>query len=367
MLMLLLLVAQLGWARVWSMLGLHRPRARATVAAAIAAAGVLACVGPAAEAMRRALTSLAFAAVHLVSPIVLDSMVGTQPPSTWMGGFVVLVVLAAALVAGWRHVERAPRAVWLIIFLVAVLVPVSSMTEGPRYLYLACAPAAMIVGLIIDGLSPRRRVAACALVAIVLGINGWQVRLKANDWLWASRMTEEAAATISRSLGGRCAGQDIVLVTAPVRVRGVYSNLNLEGLEWLSACSPASLRTVIRVGLRDPGIDVRWTDSGSLAIVARDYDGGFVTSLDGRTFDVPIDVEKWGRTYLRETGGENRSDSISRLAAMRFVSPIGTLEASRAGQDLAVRLLMDRQQSPTNRKWFFFSAGALHPVPSPIR
>jgi hypothetical protein len=157
-------------------------------------------------------------------------------------------------------------------------------------------------------------------------------------------MTEEAAATISGTLGGRCAGQDIVLVTAPVRVRGVYSNLNLEGLEWLRACSPTSMRAIIRVGLADPRIDVRWTDANSLAVLARGYRGGFVTSRDWRTFDVPLNG----------------------LDAARFTSPIGTFEAAIAGQDLAVRVSVDRGQPLSNRSWFFFSEGALHPVLPPI-
>jgi len=345
LLLLVLLVAQLGWARIWSRLGLHRRRVRAAVAGTIAVAGLLACAGPVAGPMRGALTSLAFATVHLLSPIVLDWAVGTLPPAMWMGGFVALVALVTALVAGWRHAERAPRMVWLVVFLVAALVPVSSMTEGTRYLYLACAPAAMIVGLVIDTLSPRRRVEACALVVLVLGINIWQVRLKAGDWLWASRMTEEAAATISGTLGERCAGQDIVLVTAPVRVRGVYSNLNLEGLEWLRACSPASLRTIIRVGLRDPRIDVRWTGAGSLEVLARGYRGGFVTSRNLRTFDVPLNG----------------------LDATRFTNPIGTFDTAHAGEDLAVRVSVDPGQPLSNRAWFFFSEGALHPLLPPIR
>ena len=345
LLLLLMLVAQLGWARSWSMLGMHRRRVRAAVAGAIAVAGLLACVGPVVGPMRGALTSLAFAAVHLVSPIMLDWAVGTLPPAMWMGGFVVLVALATALVAGWRHAERAPRMVWLVVFLIAVLVPVSSMTEGTRYLYLACAPAAMSVGLIVDRLNPRRRVAACALVVFVLGINVWQVRLKAGDWLWASRMTEEAAATISGTLGGRCAGQDIVLVTAPVRVRGVYSNLNPEGLEWLRSCAPASMRTMIRVGLDDPRIDVRWTDASRLDVLAWDYRGSFVTSRDWRTFDVPLNTR-----------------DVTRIA-----SPVGAFEATQAGQHLAVRVSMDRGQPRANRAWFFFSEGALHPLDPPIR
>jgi hypothetical protein len=276
---------------------------------------------------------------------MLDWAVGTLPPTMWMSGVVVLVVLAVALAAGWRHAERAPRMVLLVVFLIAVLVPVSSMTEGTRYLYLACAPATMIVGLIIDRLSPRRRIAAGAVVVLVLGINIWQVRLKADDWLWASRVTERAAATISGTLGGRCAGQDIVLVTAPVRVRGVYSNLNLEGLAWLRACSPASMRTIIRIGMGDPRIDVRWADASSLEVLARGYGGDFVTSRDGRTFDVPLNGS----------------------GATRFTSPIGTFEATDAGRDLAVRVSMDRGQPLSTWTWFFFSEGALHPLRPPIR
>jgi hypothetical protein len=346
LLLLLLLVAQLGWSRAWSMLGLHRRRVRAAAAGAIVITGLLAWAGPASGPIRRALTSLTFTAVHLLSPIMLDSMVGTLPPTAWLGGVVVLVALATVLVVGWRHAERAPRVVFLAVFLVAVLVPISSMTEGTRYLYLACAPAAMVVGLVIDRLSPGRRVWACALVVLVLGINTWQVRVKARDWLWASRMTEEAAATINGTLGGRCAGQNVVLVTAPVRVRGVYSNLNLEGLEWLQGCFPASMNTIVRVGVRDPRVDARWLDAYSLEVLARDYRGGFVTSRDMRTFDIPL----------------------THRDAIRVVSPIGRwFEASSSGQDLTMRLALDRTLPLPNRSWFFFSEGELRSLPPPIR
>jgi len=341
LLLLLLVVAQLGWARAWSMLGLRRRRVRTAVAGAIAVAGLLAWAGPASGPMRRALTSLTFTAVHLLSPIMLDSMVGTLPPAAWMGGVVVLVALATVLVVGWRHAERAPRVVFLAVFLVAVLVPISSMTEGTRYLYLACAPAAMMIGLVIDRLRPRGRVWACALVVLVLGINTWQVRVKTRDWLWASHMTTEAAAIINGTLGGRCAGQNVVLVTAPVRVRGVYSNLNLEGLEWLQGCSPASMNAIVRVGVHDPRVEARWLDAYSLEVLARDYRGGFVTSNNWRTFDIPL--------TLRD--------------AIRVASPVGRwFEASSSGQDLAMRLALDRRLPLSNRSWFFFSEGALHPL-----
>ena len=345
LLLALLLVAQLGWARAWSMLALDRRRTRLVAAGAMAIVVLLACAGPLVEPIRATLRSLAFAAVHLASPIMLDWAVGTLPPAMWIGGIVALALLAAGLLAGRRHVGHAHGMVFLIVFLVAVLVPVSSMTEGTRYLYLACAPAAMIVGLAIDRLTRRRRMVAWAVLAVVLGINFWQVRVKTEDWLWATQMTEKAIATINGALEGRCAGQDIMLVTAPVRVRGVYSNLNLEGLEWLRACSPASMTTLIRVGLRDPEISVHWIDPRSLEVLASDYGGGFVMSKDLRTFDVPLNIRD----------------------ARRFTSPIGAVETTEAGQELAVRIRLDSPLPQPKRAWFFFSDGALHPLTPLIR
>ena len=335
--LMLLVPAQLGWTRTWSLLGLDRRRARAVLAGALALVGLLAYAGPAVGPVRRALVSVAFGAIHLTSPVMLDWAVGTLPPTMWIVGLAALVAVTAALAAGWRHLLRLPQAVFLLVFLVAALVPVSSMTEGTRYVYLATVPAAMFVGLVIDRLTRSRRIVAGVLVVLVIAVNTWQVRLKAADWMWASQMTAKASATINDALAGRCAGRDVVLITAPVRVRGVYSNLNLEGLDWLGACAPASLTTLIRVGLDDPRIEVRWIDANTLEGLATNYGGGFVASRDGRHFDVPLDP---GRT-----------------ARIRF--PAGTLDTAPAGQDLTVRIRLDRPQTGSARAWFFFSKGAL--------
>ncbi|MEI6667375.1 MAG: hypothetical protein WCP29_04400 [Acidobacteriota bacterium] len=342
---LLLIVAQLGWARTWSVLGLHRRRVRIALAAAIGVIGLLAAGGPGAAMVRGWLTSLAFAALHLASPFALDWAVGTLPSAMWAGGLAVLVVLAGTLAVGWRSIEREPRAAWLIAFLAAALVPVSSMTEGTRYLYVACVPAAMLVGVALDSLRPRRRVAAGVLVVAVLGINSWQVRAKAADWTWAARMTAAAADTISASSDDHCDDRDILLVTAPVRVRGVYANINLEGLEWLRGCIPASFNTIIRVGIADAHVAPRWVDSSTLEIGAPAYRGDFVTSNDFRTFDVAVPA----------------GDPTT------LINPVGAFDARVTGGDLVVRQSIAFENRAPTRRWFYFSSGALHALNGPVR
>lgn len=338
-----LAIAQLGWPRVSAAVTARRRLLGGSAAVVVVASAALGWAGPIAPTIRGAYDSIAFAGVHLLSPVNVDHMVGTLPHTAWLLGVVLTAGLVAAVLTGWRRVSDNPDIAFLILFLVAVLIPVSSMTEGTRYLYLATAPAAMLAGRLIESLAARRSPAVAAVVVAVLAVNVWQIESKIGDWRWASRMTERAVSVIAGPDGTSCAGRDVVLLTAPVRVHGVYSNLNLEALKWLGGCAPASFNTVVRVGLDAPTIrSVRHTGQG-LTFTATDYTGGFVTSRDWRTFDV------------RLAGDEPTTLSC----------PMGTFDAVKENADLRMRLTFAPGQPPRRVWWFYFSQGALDAVPVP--
>jgi hypothetical protein len=114
---------------------------------AVALAGILALSDSVGAPFRLALTSAGFAAAHLLSPVGLDALVGSLPGWFWVAGLVALGGVAVLAAAGWPMLAGRPELLFLVLFLAAALVPVSSMTEGTRYLYLASMPAALLAGL----------------------------------------------------------------------------------------------------------------------------------------------------------------------------------------------------------------------------
>jgi hypothetical protein len=337
----LVYASHLGWPRVSSAV---RARMRLVTASALLlllAAGLLAQAHTTGPALRKAFTTIGFAAVHLLSPVALDSLAGTMPWWMWPAGWLALAGAVAAVATARARIADAQTPAFLAVFLIAALVPVSSMTEGTRYLYLACAPAAMLAGWLWDRIPAKALPIASAVLAVVLVVNVWQVRAKGADWAWASGMAEAAATTVSDALGNRCGGHDVALATAPVRVRGVYSNLNIESFGWLADCTPASLRTLVRVGHDDPQIAAAWEAPARLRLRVPEYRGGFVTSRDLRTFDVSID----------------------RMTPTRVTNTLGAFDAQPAGGGLDMRQTVSPGPAGPDVSWFFFSQGRLHPIP----
>ncbi len=319
-------------ARRWLVARRHRLVAGAAIA--LAALGVLSAVWTRAAAMRGVFSSLGFAALHLASPISVDRWLVPLP--WWIGLFGCAAAIAIVVASRWLagHAEH----MFLVFFLVAAIVPVSSMTEGPRYLYLASVPVAMAAAWGLARLERRSALVAHVLAAIVLVTFAWQVMEKGRDWLWASGMTTRAVATIVEAAGPGCQGADIVLATAPVRPRGVRANLNHEALAALGACRPASLRTLVRMGYDVPPVDAAWREDG-LTLRTPAYAGGFMTSADFQRYTAPI----------------------GRVAPTRLANGFGAFEASPDGSALVITQTV----SPADRAghvWFVFSRAELRRV-----
>jgi hypothetical protein len=308
-------------------------------ALAVAVAGVAALTSAHAAALRGAFSAFGFAALHVLSPVSPISWLNPLPG--WLAS-VGVAAAGAMVLAAWRLGGRdAP--LFLGFFLAAALLPVSSMTEGSRYLYLASVPMAMAAAWGVAAAGVRTAAAAYTLLAVVLVAFGWQVREKGRDWLWASAMTSRAVQTIVEASGPGCRGSKVFLATAPVRVRGVYSNINAEGLAALGDCRPASVTTVVRLGHHSPEVTAVLAPE-RLTLTAEPYAGGFVTSADLQRFDILID----------------------RGAPIAVNNPLGRFEAAAAGSALVISQAFARPMD-ADARWFVFTRGRLEFLPAPAQ
>ena len=322
-------------ARRW--LRRHRGTAVAAAAVVLISAGGLALLSGRGGAVLAALNAFGFAGLHLLSPIAPDRWLNPLPG--WLAGVGPAAAVGLLLVV-WRLPNLAVPAL-LAFFLAAALLPVSSMTEGSRYLYLASVPVAVFVAWLLSAAAPRAAVPAYSVIAAALIVFGWQVREKGRDWLWASDMTSHAVATIVEATGPGCRGAQIVLATAPVRVRGVYSNINAEGLAALGDCRPASVATLLRLGHHSPTIAATLAAEG-LTMRIEPYSGGIVTSSDLQHFNIQV--------------MSGRPTVVS--------NPMGRLETAPDGSVLVVRQAFDDALIAQSR-WFVFTRGRLEVLRSP--
>ena len=173
------------------------------------------------------------------------------------------------------------------------------------------------------------------LLAVVVIAFGWQVRAKGRDWLWASDMTNGPSPRSWTTSGPGCRGARVFLATAPVRVRGVYSNINAEGLAILGDCRPDSVATIVRLGHDSPDVQATLTPGG-LTMTAGGYAGGFVTSADLQRFDIGI-----------EAGVPFSVDN-----------PLGRFAAVPAGAALVITQTFARPMD-ASAHWFVFTRGRL--------
>jgi len=297
----------------------------------IAVAGTMALAGAPDSALRRAFGAFGFDALHLLSPV--SPVPWLNPLPAWLAP-VGLTAAGLMIMAVWRLADRdAPM--FLAFLLAAALLPVSSMTEGSRYLYLASVPVAIAAAWAVSLSGARVSAAAYTMLALVLIVFGWQIRAKGRDWLWASDMTRQAVATIVRETGQGCRGAHVFLATTPVRVRGVYSNINAEGLAALGGCRPASVTAIVRLGHQSPDVKATLAPEG-LTMRVGPYPGGFVTSADFQRFDIGI-----------EAGVLSGVDN-----------PLGRLEAAPEGGALVITQTFAHPMDEAAR-WFVFTAGRL--------
>jgi hypothetical protein len=312
-----------------------------------AAAGAAMLTGPVGRFAAEKLAVAGFALFHLLSPVVdvSDTPFYLDPSTTlyWAGGALLLAGIAVVVLALWRPLLEDARMWFLLTLLAAALLPVSALTEGKRYLYLPSAAFSLIAGVVVGELQGNRRRVALAAVTVVLAVSVAQVTAKVGDWKWAGEMTAEGARLVDSTLAPVCDAGDVVFLTSPVAIRGVYTHFYYETFELPRGCMPDVFQVLVRVVRRDSTLDVVRETPDRIVITVEPYAGNFVLSTDLRHFDQPL-----------------RPGAVATVD-----TPLGRLRAEpfgRAGARLTLTL-----SEPARRRlplFFYYSGGRIHPLPS---
>ena len=335
------------WLRLRTWLISHAQTAGALLIAGAAGLAIGALLpGPFGALAREKLAVVGFATVYLAAPVAdAGSLAGTLLPLEPLYWRVALTALAAAAVLGFVAGPRLlndDRAWFFLAFLVAVLLPISALTEGRRYLYLPSAVVSIAIGVWIGGLRRRWRAAALAAVAVLLAVSSWQIAAKLRDWIWAGDMTAAGARLADSSLAPACDSGHVVFLTSPVGVRGVYTHFYYETFEPPRGCIPETFNVLARVLRVDAALDVNWDGPSRIVMTAAGYRGNFLLSRDLRHFDMPL----------------HPADSL------QVDTPIGELTAGPAGTDMRLTLrLADTVDRST--KFFYYSRGEIRPLLRP--
>jgi hypothetical protein len=345
LLAILVAIARIGWPAIASVLVSLRRSVGLSAGSAIAMLAIVAST-PAGDFVRQKLAFAGFAAFYLVSPLVVLTapplFLDPQTSAYWAGGLAAILLVAVVALTLWRPLVTDPIAVFLVVFIAAALLPVSTMTEGKRYLYLPSIGLAMLgAHALLRSGGVRQRVLAAAL-AVFVAVSAVQVVIKARDWIWAGEMTRDAVALVQASLGPECPRDSVVLLTAPVGVRGVYSHFYRETFIVGTRCAPETVRTLVRVVRLDETVSAAWEDGSTIVLRAPDYSGNFVASRDLRHFDVPLRRDRVG---LIET-------------------PLGDLRAEASGAAQVLRLRLSATVDRSHTRFFYFSDGRLHRLPA---
>jgi hypothetical protein len=154
-------------------------------------------------------------------------------------------------------------------------------------------------------------------------------------------MTAEGSQLVDAALAPRCGDGDVVFLTSPVGVRGVYTHFYYETFELSRGCQPKTFQILTRVVHVDSPIDVRWTGPRTIEITARDYQGNFLLSRDLRNFDLPLKRER----------------------SLTVETPLGEMTAEPRGRDVLLRLTLAPAVDPSGILFYYYADGAIRPLP----
>ena len=342
----LVLLADGRWLQVRERLRNHRGTAALVFGIALtAAAGAAISMGTIGRIAAEKLAVAGFALFHLVSPVVdvSDSPFYLDPSTTWYwaGGVLFLAMTAVVVLALWRRLVDDARMWFLVTLLAATLLPVSALTEGKRYLYLPSAAFSLIAGVLLGELQGSRRRVALGAVGGVLAVSVAEVAAKVDDWRWAGQMTAEGARLVDSTLAPACDAGDVVFLTSPVAIRGVYTHFYYETFELPRGCMPDVFQVLVRVVRQDSTLDVAWETPDRIAITIDPYEGNFVLSTDLRHFDRPL-----------------RPGAVATVD-----TPLGSVRAEPFGREGA-RLTLTLSEPARRRSplFFYYSGGRIHPL-----
>jgi hypothetical protein len=336
------------WEKLRAWLQPRRAQFAAVFVALLAITIIAAAVstGRAGTLAREKLSVAGFAIFYLTSPVLGPGEAVFADPTTslsWMIGGAALLLAGAVLLYIWHTVLGDDRLWFLAALLAATLLPVSALTEGKRYLYLPSAAVSLIVAVVVVDLRGRWRRGALLVLAAVLVASVIQVSVKIGDWKWAGSMTAEGARLVDSTLAPSCGTGDVVFLTSPVGVRGVYSHFYYETFEVPRGCMPEVFQVVVRVLRLDTPIVVQWNGPSQIVIAAPAYRGNFLLSRDLRAFD----------TRLRP--GDN----------LNLDTPLGHLKAEATDGTARLTLTLTQDAQRGGRHFFYYTGGRIEPLRAP--
>lgn len=313
------------------------------VGAAVALIGAL--IWPATSAaVARLLGFVTYVIFYFVSPVVFPSPPAwVFTPIVWQDALVGLAIawVLITIAVRFRHgLARHTEALFLCVFIAAALLPVSSMAGGLRYLYLATAGVTLLAGWLLDRAAGRARwVAAIAVTAVVV-ISLTQLMEAGRRWRAGADM-QRAGILLMANASRPCDSTNIILLTTPSGVGGVYANFLYEAFGVLTDCAPKSFATLLRVVGSDANVNVMPAADGSIELRVPDYRGNILASADLSTFLERITP---GRRLSLET-------------------TIGHLDTFGDGTTQVFRIALNPQARGAAK--FYYSDGAIHA--SPVR
>ena len=324
----LVLLAGGRWLRLRQWLATHRGAALGCAALGLAVLALAAAAGGAPGRLASEKLAVAgFAGFHLASPFIdlrRPFYLDADTTMYWAGGAMAIAMLIALAAWLWRPLVADDRQWFIAGFILATLLPISALTEGTRYLYLPSAAVSIGLGVFLAERRARSRVIASALLAVLLLASAVQITWKVNDWIWAGRMTAEAAQLVDSTRPSSCEDDHVVFLTEPVALRGVYTHFLYETFELPRGCMPAVFQNLIRMMRVDSPIEVKWEGPSRIAITAPAYEGNFIASRDLREFDVPLKRTGDRRTATLDTPlGELRAEGIGALERITLTLPEG--------------------------------------------
>jgi hypothetical protein len=336
------------WEKVRAWLQPRRAQCAAVFVALLALTVLVAAVsaGRTGTLAREKLSVAGFAIFYLASPVLGPGETVFADPTTslsWMIGGAALLLAGAVLLCIWQTVLDDNRLWFLAAFLAATLLPVSALTEGKRYLYLPSAAMSLIIAVVVVDLHRRWRRAALSLVAVILIASVVQITIKIGDWTWAGRMTAEGARLVDSTLAPSCGTGNVVFLTSPVGIRGVYSHFYYETFEIPRGCMPEVFQVVVRVLRLDTPIVVQWNGPAQIVITAPGYRGNFLLSHDLRAFDTPL------------RPGDN----------LDLHTPLGDVNAKAADGTARVTLTLSQEIQRGRIHFFYYTGGRIEPLRVP--
>ena len=253
-------------------------------------------------------------------------------------GLVALTVIGSALAMWRQQISSRPHILFLLVFVGAALLPVSSMVGGLRYLYLSSAGVALLGGSLLQRVTGAARRAAWLGLVAVLVVSAAQIAIVGRTWRSAAAMTRDGVILMSEA-AQPCGTRDVVLLTTPAGIGDVYANVYYEAFDVLAGCSPRDLRTLLRVVRTDADVTVTRPQPGVVEIRILRYTGNVLASDDLRNFDHRI-----------EPGS---AASIPTAAGQLTTFPEGTSQVFRLAMtpDIAAA------------EHFYYSHGSIRPAP----